>query len=292
MNIWKNRKWGPMLLKEIGTPFDSKNYIYEIKFDGYRAILYVNPTHIEIISRNNNDITYLYPELKEIQKLVKKDTIIDGEIVAMEKGKPSFSKLQQRSHVKASKRIEYYAIEHPVTFVGFDILYEDKDLTNLTLMERKKYLDKLDENDVFIKSKYFNEGIKLFNKIKEKGLEGIVAKKKDSVYEISKRSDSWIKIKNNRKEEFIIGGYEFKKRDISILLGENINGELHYVGSAKLNIESDLANRIKNMKQLKKSPFIDYKKDAIYINPRVKCLVRYLERTPNNHLRQPIIEKI
>lgn len=291
MNIWNNRSWGPMLLKEVDKPFDSDEYVYEIKFDGYRAIIFASPKEFKIISRNNNDITYLYPELKEIQKLIKHNTIFDGEIVSMEDNKPSFSKLQQRSHIKNQQKINNYSKIEPVTFVCFDILYDNKDLTSLSLLERKNILNKIEENDVFIKSKYFSKGISLFNKIKKMHMEGIVAKKKDSIYEISKRTYSWIKIKNNLKEEFIIGGYEIKKKDISILLGEFKENKLYFVGNVKLSVNSDLYKKVLTIPHLKKSPFIDYDKKAIYLKPTLKCMVRYLERTLNNHLRQPIIEK-
>lgn len=292
-NIWKSRNFTPMLLKEIDKPFNSKDYIFEIKFDGYRALIFASPKSVKIISRNNIDITRFYPELQKIKELVTKDTIFDGEIIAIENDLPSFLKLQQRSHLKNKNKIDYYAINDPVVFVCFDILYEGKDLTNLKLMERKKILEHFLENEVFIKSKIFlNNGVKLFSKIKKLNLEGIIAKEKDSIYEINKRSDAWLKIKNLKEEEFIIGGYEIKKNNyVSVLLGELKNNKLHYVGKCTLINSNNLYDKIINCKKIS-SPFCNYnEKNINYITPKLKCKVKYLERTSKNMLRQPIIKK-
>ena len=292
MNIWKNRLFKPMLLKEVDKPFNSNDYLYEIKFDGYRALLFINKDSITIRSRNNKDLTNMYPELKSITKLVNKDTIIDGEIIATENGYPSFKKLSERSRIKDISKLKYHIKNNPVTFIAFDILYENGDLTNLKLAERKKILNKIKDNDVFIKSKVYNDGIKLFKKVKSHNLEGIVAKRKDSIYEIDKRTSNWVKIKNNKKESFVIGGYKIKKESISLLLGEYRNRKLYYVGNARLNHSHKLYNEIIKMSYTKTS-FMNYnKKDAIFIEPKYKCNVRYLERTKTNHLRQPIIEKV
>lgn len=283
-----------MLLKETDAPFDSEDYLFEIKFDGIRATIFASPFTFKIISRNRKDITNLYPELRSIQKLVRKDTIIDGEIVSFENNVPSFSKLQERSHLKDKRKIQYQSIINPVVFVAFDILYQDKDLIDLKLTQRKKILDKIEENEVFIKSKTFDKnGIKLFEQIKKLNLEGIVAKKKDSTYEINTRSGSWIKIKNQKKEEFIIGGYEETKGYvISLLLGEYRDNEFCYVGNVALAKKSAIYNKLMKLQKMRKSPFNDYKKsNAIYVSPIIKVKIKYMERTKNNHLRQPRVIK-
>ena len=100
MNLWKDRPLKPMLLKEVDKPFNDKDYIYEIKLDGIRGIVYVNKTTINIYSRNGKEITHLYPELENIKEIVSKNTIFDGEIVLFENNKPSFSKLLERNNTK------------------------------------------------------------------------------------------------------------------------------------------------------------------------------------------------
>ena len=294
MNLWKDKSWGPMLLKEIDKPFDSKDYLYEIKFDGIRACIFVSKEHFEIRNRNHIDMTHLYPELKEMQKYFPKKTILDGEIISVENNKPSFSKLQQRSHLKDKNKIKRESINNPVLFVAFDILYLGKDLTNLSLLKRKEILNKFEDSEYFIKSPvYMNDGIKLFKFVKKNDLEGIIAKKKSSTYDISTRNDNWIKIKNFKEDEFYIGGYEKKKGNyISLYLGEKINNKLYYVGSVSLTSNIKLYDDVLNQKKVNKSPFYDFEdKNINYVPIKLKCKVKYLERTKSNHLRQPVLKK-
>ena len=195
-----NKILSPMLLKEIDKPFIDDNYIFELKYDGIRTLLYVSPKTFKLITRNGNDLANIYPELKSVQNIVGKHKVIfDGEIVAFKNGKPSFSELQHRNHLKNISKIKLMINEIPVCFVVFDIIYFDKDLTNLTLMERKKILNDFTDTDIFIKTKMYNDGLKLFKHIKKIGLEGIVAKQKDSKYILGKRVDNWIKINNFKK---------------------------------------------------------------------------------------------
>ena len=169
MSLWTDRNWSPMLLKETDKAFDSKDYIFEVKFDGLRACVLVGPNEFKIINRHKKDITYLYPELHEIQKLVRVNTILDGEIISIEKNSPSFSKLQERSHLKDKTKIKIQSTLNPVIFVAFDILYQEKDLINSKLLTRKNILEKIPDNDYFIKSKVFPcQGVKLLKSTKKK----------------------------------------------------------------------------------------------------------------------------
>lgn len=293
-DLWKNRDFSPMLLGEVFEPFNSEDYIFEIKFDGLRAIIFASPKSIKIISRNRVDITHLYPELQSIKKLVKRNTIFDGEIVAMKNDLPSFSKLQERMHLKNKSKISAQMIENPVVFVCFDILYDNKNVIELPIEKRKKLLDKYPENDYFFKSKYIGKsGVEMFKNIKELSLEGIVAKELGTTYEINTRSDSWLKIKNFQEEEFLIGGYvEIKGGySISLILGEYRDTKFYYVGKVTLGKKKSLYKEIIKEKVISKSPFLDYTlKDINYLNPRISCRVKFMERTNSNHLRQPFID--
>lgn len=295
MSLWNNRKFVPMLLGEVANPFNSNDYIYEMKFDGIRALVFASKKEVVVMSRKKQDITYLYPELQKIKKLIKKDTIFDGEIVAFDKDKPSFSKLQLRSHLKSQNKIKNQVEENPVIFVAFDILYEGKDLINKPLMERKKILDKYQNSDVFFKTFYIeSDGVNFFNKIKKNDIEGIVAKKKDSKYLIDERSNYWLKIKNFKQGKFIIGGYRENKgsHTISLILGEKRNGGLYYMGNVVLGKKRALYQKIINTPVLKKSPFVnDVDKKVIYIKPENFCYVKYMERTNGGNLRQPFFYK-
>jgi len=155
MSLWTNREWHPMLLKEVDEPFDSKEYIYEMKYDGIRALCFVNKKEITFLSRNGVDLTYLYPELENIKNNVTKNVIFDGEIIAFDdQEKPSFTKLQERSHSKDKNKIKINSKMNPVVFIVFDILYENKDLINIPLSKRKEILNKYKDTEYFVKAKY------------------------------------------------------------------------------------------------------------------------------------------
>ena len=199
-----NEKFTPMLLGEVDKPFDDDEYIYEIKYDGVRSLVFVNNGQVVVRNRYGVDITEMFPEIKVLNKYFKEDVIFDGEIIMFENGNVSFSKLQKRIHLKNKKTIDYLSKTNPVVFVCFDILYNGIDLINLGLDKRKEILEKYEDNDIFIKSKYVKkDGKKLFNIVKKMNMEGIVAKKINSKYQINTRSEDWLKIKNYQKGEFL-----------------------------------------------------------------------------------------
>lgn len=288
MNIWNNRTWKPMLLKEIKKPFNDKNYIFELKFDGIRGVIYASKSGIQIMSRNNQDLTKYFPELESIKDLVKKDTIFDGELVSFENSTPSFKNIMKRIRLKNEFKIKQEATINPIVFVAFDILYLNKDLTNEPLTKRKEYLNKFEDTDYFIKTKVIDDdGIKLFNTVKKLNLEGIVAKKKDGLYHINRRTDDFIKIKNINIDDFYVGGYEEKKNGIiSLILGEYENNKLNYVGKVAISKNTDIYQDIINSKK-SNNYFINFFEDVNYIKPTIKCRIEYLEKTNNNHLRHP-----
>lgn len=290
-----NTFFAPMLLQEEKEPFDSSLFLYELKFDGIRATVHVGPNTFSIYNRRGNEITDIYPELKKIQELVNVNTIFDGEIVFLENKKPSFSKLLERSHVKDKRKIKYLAENHPVCFIAFDILYQEKELINKSLIERKKILEQIPDNDCFIKALYvIKEGKKLFEKVKEKDLEGIVAKKIDSQYEIGIRTNNWLKIKNLKQETFYVGGYqeEENKPMVRLFLGEYNNNNFCYVGKVMVGKKSKFYQKLITAERKRVSPFWNFKEPRIkYLVPDLTCEVSYLERTEKNSLRQPIFKK-
>lgn len=274
MNLWKNRNFTPMLLKEVQKPFDNKDYLYEIKFDGYRALVFASKTKVQIMSRNNNDITYLYPELQEISSLVNKNVIFDGEIIIEDNGVPSFMKLQKRSLLKKEAQIKRESLNNPVLFMAFDILYEDRDITNMPLVKRKRILDKYLDNEVFIKAKYIkSNGTLLYKETKKKRLEGIVAKKMNGLYHVNSRTDDFVKIKHKIQEKFYILEYqENKNNTLSLLLGEVLDNKYYYVGKVLVSKDLEISKKIiKNKEELGK-----------YL-----VIINYLERTKMGHLRHP-----
>ncbi len=285
--------FGPMLLTEKSRAFDDEDYIYELKYDGIRAIVHVDRKSIRIYSRNGVEISGLYPELKSIQGLVKGEVIFDGELVRFREGVPDFKGVAKRNRLRDTQKIKYASLNEPVTFVAFDILYEGGDLTGKTLIERKKILEGYKENEYFLKTEYIEgKGKKLFSKVCEAGLEGIVAKRKDSLYSVGTRSTEWIKIKNFKEEDFVVGGYVDNKVKCSLLLGEYRRGKLYYVGKVSISKNSSQCKELWKMDVKKANPFVNCEeKGAKYFNPKRKARVSYIERTESGNLRQPVFKK-
>ncbi len=287
--MFHNYKLRPMLLEEVDKPFHDCNYLYEIKFDGIRAFIYASKNEFKIISRNGFELTKKYPELKEIQKLAgHHELIFDGEIIATKDGLPSFSLLQKRTRLK--KVDEEIIKEIPVSFVAFDLLYDNKDLTGLSLIKRKKLLEQYPDTKYFVKSKIYENGKELFKMIKKIGLEGIVAKRRDSKYYFKERTREWVKIKNIKVDNFLVHGYQEKTNTYSLLLGEYQNSKLYYVGKVSVNKKHNLINTLQKMKKIN-NQFVNFDEEAIYVKPIHEVRVHFLERTKSGRLRHAVIDE-
>ena len=287
--MFHNYKLRPMLLKEEEKVVQDKEFLYEIKFDGIRALIYVSKNSFKILSRKGNDLTNKYPELKEIQKIVGDHQVIfDGEIIATNNGLPSFSLLQQRNRIK--KVIDEIIEEIPVTFIAFDILYDNKNLMSESLLNRKKILEKYNDTNYFIKSKVYDNGINLFKMIKKVGLEGIVEKKKNGLYFEGERTFDWIKVKNIKVDNFLVHGYLEKTNTYSLLLGEYKRESLKYVGKVSINKKHEIMNTLKKMKKTN-NQFVNFDEKATYIIPIKKVRIHYLERTNSGMLRHAVLDE-
>lgn len=282
--MW-NKIVNPMLLSESDS-IPKKNFIYELKYDGMRALIYVDSKNLKIFNRHQRDITNLFPEFKEITKLVSKKCILDGEIICVKDGKPDFSKLQNRIHLKNNKKILSQSMWNRATFICFDILFYDKNVCLLPLYKRKKLLETIDDNDIFVKSKIFYDGNKLFKNIKKFDLEGIVCKNVNSKYIVNSRSDEWIKVKNYKYEYFYIGAYSLSNSNVfSIYLGEYINKNFYYVGKVFVSKKCGLYEKLLECDR-SENLFNNVDFEANFIKPSIKVKIRYIERTSNNHLRE------
>lgn len=196
----------PMLATLVDEPFDDQDWLFEVKWDGYRALAYIENGRPRLVSRNQNEFTS-FSELRDLPKLVQATSaILDGEIVALdEQGRPSFSLMQQRmSNEEAHRRTGI-----PVAYYAFDLLYLDGySLLRVDLEKRKQLLQSiLNKNPLLRFSDHFaGDGIALYEAAKQRGLEGIVAKQRQSCY-LQKRSREWLKIKISNAQECVIGGY-------------------------------------------------------------------------------------
>jgi bifunctional non-homologous end joining protein LigD len=200
----------PMLATPADKPFDDPAWLFEIKWDGYRAVSFIENGTVRLVSRTQNDLTAQFPELHDLANFVKAEAaILDGEIVALgETGRSSFSLMQQRTGIRRGGRRGPTRKDVSVLYYAFDLLYlEGHDLRRVSLEQRKATLIQvIDREGPLRYSEHFDRGVSLFEAAKQQKLEGILAKRRDSVYE-ERRSHEWLKIKITHTIDCVIGGY-------------------------------------------------------------------------------------
>jgi bifunctional non-homologous end joining protein LigD len=273
-----------MMLAATGTReiLQSKAYLFEPKLDGYRALCQKKGGVLRFISRNNRDITLEFPELS-FGDLIKADCTLDGEIVIYdEKGNPSFALMQQRKHVRA-----------PATYVAFDILELDgRDLRRLPLSERKKLLSGTIKEGKNLQTMPSTEnGEELWNVITARGLEGVMAKKKESVY-VTGRSRAWLKIKLEKTADCVIVGYATKTREIaSLALGLYDGVTLTYIGQVGTGLSESLLDKL-SKELVRASNDVTLPTNVHPVVPDKVCEVKYLDYTKDGRLRAPVFLRI
>jgi bifunctional non-homologous end joining protein LigD len=284
----------PMLAESITEPFDGAEWLFEIKWDGYRAIAFIENSKVRLVSRNQNDLTARYPELKDMAKLIKaKTAILDGEVVALdEQGKASFSLMQQRTGFRPGRQHAAGNADVPVLYYAFDLLYLDGyDWRRVPLEERKRKLASvLVTGDGVRYSDHFEErGKALFEIARNKGLEGIVAKLRTSCYE-ERRSSEWLKIKIRHRLEAVIGGYTETKGSRthfgSLVLGlYDKQRRLIHVGQAGSGFnQKSLGEIAKVLQKLEtnKNPFfgdVDALRKVSFVKPELVAEIEFAEWT-------------
>ena len=293
----------PMLARPGALPTDDRNWAYEIKWDGVRALSYSEPGRIRYESRNGNDITNSYPELKAFNRALSSHrAILDGEIVAFdEQGRPSFSRLQSRMHVGSESAARRRAKDVPVTYVVFDLLWLDgHPLLHLPYAERRARLLKLGLDGPAWRTPdhVTGDGAAVLEASLRNGLEGVVAKKLDSAYEPGRRSPCWLKVKNVRREDVVVGGWvpgAGKRTDRigALLVGVIQDGALRYAGRVGTGFTESELNRLANVLERRDdSPFqivgeTKPPKGSVYVQPTRVAEVEFTEWTDDGMLRHP-----
>ena len=274
------------------APFDSQDWIFEIKLDGYRAItVFDSAGKAHLWSRNGLSLEAKFPAIANaISKLNLRSTILAGEVVAVdENGIPRFQLLQRFQKQPTA----------PTLYYVFDVLwYTGHHLTQKPVLEGRKVLERVLKPAAGIQlgSYVEAEGKALFELTKEKGMEGIIAKHKDSIYRLGKRTSDWLKIKARLQQEFVVRGFTAPKGSRkhlgAVVLGAYTNGKLRHYGCAGSGFsEKGLKDAVDRMKPLfiDKCPFVNppnIKEKIQWVRPKLVCELEYAELTADDRLRQ------
>ena len=294
----------PMLARSGTLPDDDARWAYEIKWDGVRAIAYSEPGRIRFESRNHNDISAAYPELRALNRaLGSRRAILDGEIVAFDAdGRPSFGRLQSRMHVRSESQARRLAKQAPVVYVAFDLPWLDgHSLMALPYAERRARLDELGLEGARWQTPdhVVGDGPALLEASRASGLEGVVAKRLDSPYEPGKRSSCWVKVKNVRREDVVVGGWLPMKspptsrhdRIGALLVGVEQDGALRYAGRVGSGFTDKELDRLRGeLEERPSSPFDGEPqppRGAVFVEPTRVAEVEFTEWTSDGMLRHP-----
>jgi bifunctional non-homologous end joining protein LigD len=291
------KTYKPMLAKTAEAPFSSKDWIFEVKWDGIRAISYINE-ELSIRSRNQKELKKIFPELQELAKLAD-NVVLDGEIVVIRDGKVDFQTLLKRNQATSSREINRLKQKYPVLYVLFDILEKDgNSLLNKPLMERKQILEEsVKEGENVILSVFVEEkGEAYYQATLEKGLEGVMAKKKNSAYEPGTRSGSWLKIKKIKECDCVIFGYtegtgKREKTFGALILGLYDQQNPVFVGKVGTGFNQKalekLTKKLQNLQVDQKTIKVDIPDEISWVKPAIVCKVGYQTVTSDGKLRMP-----
>jgi len=309
-----------MLATLIDKPFDNKEWVFEVKWDGVRAILFLHKTKgiSKIVSRNGKTITHRYPEIIEAVKSssaiiinCKESIILDGEIVVLNKeGRPDFQSHQRRMNVDAIKDIEKLSDKMPATYYLFDILYIDgRNLQSLSFLERRKNLSDVivqtmknnNNNRIRISDFVDERGIDIFQRIKSMDLEGIIAKNKYSKYIQGARSTNWLKIKNIKSQDCVVIGYTRGEGNRQRYFGSLLlaiydiqEKELRFAGHTGSGFDFGQLNEIYSKFQQMKiercpAKYISYtNREPVWIRPELVAEIKFSGWTKEKIMRSPI----
>ncbi len=297
----------PMLATAGPLPVRAERWAFEVKWDGVRAIAHSEPGRLRFHGRKLADITARYPELSRLNRALSSHrAVLDGEIVAFEAGddgapRPSFAALQRRMHLTSATQIRRLSRSHPVTYVIFDLLWLDgRSLLSEPYADRRARLAELalDGERWQTPEHVVGDGAGLLGATREQGLEGVVAKRLDCPYEPGRRSRTWVKVKNSRREEVVIGGWMAGQGGRGERIGALVvgvadgEGALRYagrVGTGFTKSELDRLAALLEPLRTETSPFAgsDVPRGARFVAPRLRCEVEFTEWTREGRLRAP-----
>ncbi|SFU94855.1 hypothetical protein [Alicyclobacillus macrosporangiidus] len=275
----------PMLPNMHMEAFDDPNYIFEPKWDGWRILLHKQGDRVEGFTRNGRIVTDRFPELREVASAIRAySAVLDCEGICLRDGRSVFDDFQYRGRIQDPRRIHRAMQTHPVTFVAFDVLYTDRSHMNEPLLYRKQRLFDLVQSSHILTPTMFVDGagIKMKRLTEQRNWEGIVAKRKDSLYIPDTRTTNWLKIKNWKEIDAVILGYR-REPQFGLVVG------LHFPTVRN----KPVAVVEYGFKAEEKTAFLEVAKeihtakdrDVQWIAPVLCCKIQYLERTERHHLR-------
>ena len=292
----------PMLATLAAKAPTGPGWSWELKWDGIRALAFVDGGRIRLLTRNGNDVTRRYPELRKLgESLGAREVILDGEIVAIdERGRPSFELLQRRMHVEGDTAIRRLVTEVPIVYMVFDLLWDDgHSLLELPYEERRAQLSALGLQGASWQTppNEVGDGHATISVSNEYGLEGVVAKRLDSAYEAGRRSRAWVKVKNTLRQEFVVGGWQPGERGRegsvgSLLVGYYDGDALVYAGKVGSGLTGEIIAELEKLfaqTARPESPFTRGRmpKGARFVEPLLVVEVRFTEWTSSGVVRQP-----
>jgi bifunctional non-homologous end joining protein LigD len=284
----------PMLASLEDKPFDNAEWIFEMKWDGYRAIAEWKKKQLKLYSRNGLSFVQKYAIVADAITKLKHDCVLDGEIVVLnEKGRPRFQMLQEYEQDP----------RYPIHYYVFDLLFlNGKDVRELPLLNRKELLQKLlssYKGDIIRYSDHVaGSGKKFFHHVKKLDFEGMMAKKADSEYYSGVRTREWLKIKHHNSQEAVIVGFTAPRRSRkyfgALILGEFKGRRLQYIGHTGTGFSHDKLKALWDLMQplmTAQSPFAEKIKvnaPVTWIRPELVCEVKFTEQTNEGILRHPV----
>lgn len=295
MDLYESRSLSPMLIAKMLHPFDSPDWIYELKLDGFRCVAYLEPGGVDLRNKRNMQVLSKFPELSGIHAYINKRCVLDGEVVVMKNGAPDFYELQRRTILTDPFKIQTAAKLFPASYVAYDCLYDGREIMELPLSERKKALEDVvkEENPRFAVSRFIRgNGTGLYRIADQQKLEGVVAKKLTSLYWPGKLTNDWVKFKRMADEDYIVAGYIQKGKNIySIILSRYKNGNLVYKGHVTAGVTSAALECLTPILQpsINIVPTGSGNEHAVWVSPDHVCVVEYMPNT-KNALRQPVFK--
>ena len=307
MTLMDERSIRPMLA-QTAQPFDSDEHYFEPKWDGMRCIAYIETGKLELQNRNLKDVTKSYPDLKMITEQVNsRSSILDGEIVVLEKGVPSFDLLQNRFGVGDPVQIGMLARKIPTTYIAFDLLHLNGiDLVGRPLSDRREQLARIitDSPHLLLSQYVVGKGKSYFRNAFKLGFEGVIAKRSDSIYEIGTRSEDWLKLKHIKTIDCIIAGYTkgtgFRSSSFGalVLSAYGKDGKLKHLGNVGTGFSDAMLLRlVKLLKPIRvkfKTVPGEVKAPApvVWVRPQLVAEVGFMQLTRDGKLRLPRFERL